>query len=45
MQWAIDGSLTFDLEVVPLSQIEHAWQRTDLRGKRLAVNPLPPVVA
>lgn len=37
--WARDGSLTFDLEPVPLSQIEAAWQRTDLLGKRLVVQP------
>lgn len=39
VQWARDGSLTFDLELVPLSQIETAWQRTDLRGRRLVVQP------
>ena len=39
VQWARDGSLTFDLETVPLSQVESAWQRTDLRGKRLVVKP------
>jgi NADPH2:quinone reductase len=39
VEWARDGSLTFDLEPVPLSQIEAAWQRTDLRGKRLVVQP------
>lgn len=39
VQWASDGTLTFDLERVPLSQIETAWQRTDLRGRRLVVLP------
>jgi len=39
VQWAADGTLTFDLERVPLSQIEAAWQRTDLRGRRLVVLP------
>jgi NADPH:quinone reductase-like Zn-dependent oxidoreductase len=39
VQWARDGTLTFDLEQVPLSQIETAWQRTDLRGRRLVVLP------
>lgn len=39
VQWARDGTLTFDLEQVPLSQIQAAWQRTDLRGKRLVVLP------
>lgn len=39
VQWARDGALTFDLEQTPLSQIETAWQRTDLRGKRLVMLP------
>jgi NADPH:quinone reductase-like Zn-dependent oxidoreductase len=39
VQWALDGTLTFDLEQVPLSQIETAWQRTDLRGRRIVVLP------
>ena len=39
VQWAQAGTLTFDLEKVPLSQIETAWQRTDLRGRRLVVVP------
>ena len=39
VRWARDGSLTFDLEPVPLSEIEAAWQRTDLRGRRLVVRP------
>lgn len=39
VRWAQDGSLTFDMERVPLSQIETAWQRTDLRGRRLVVMP------
>ncbi len=37
VQWAQNGTLTFDLERVPLSEIETAWQRTDLRGRRLVV--------
>ncbi|GAA0978751.1 zinc-binding alcohol dehydrogenase family protein [Acrocarpospora macrocephala] len=37
--WAQSGELTFDVEKVPLSEIETAWQRTDLRGKRLVVVP------
>lgn len=37
--WARDGQLTFGLERVPLSDIEAAWPRTDLRGKRLVVEP------
>ena len=44
--WAQTGELTFDLETVPLSDIEAAWQRTDLRGQRLSCSgdqrrPLP----
>jgi len=39
VQWASDGTLTFDLERAPLSQIGTAWQRTDLRGRRLVVLP------
>ncbi|GIF97055.1 hypothetical protein [Catellatospora citrea] len=35
--WAQSGELTFDVVRVPLSDIETAWQRTDLRGSRLVV--------
>ncbi|GAA3590575.1 zinc-binding alcohol dehydrogenase family protein [Nonomuraea rosea] len=35
--WARAGELTFDVEKVPLSDIEAAWQRTDLKGRRLVV--------
>ncbi|GAA2659214.1 quinone oxidoreductase family protein [Paractinoplanes durhamensis] len=37
--WTLAGELTFDLERVPLSDIESAWQRTDLHGRRLVVEP------
>lgn len=37
--WTQSGQLTFDVEKVPLTDIETAWQRTDLRGKRLVVLP------
>jgi hypothetical protein len=37
--WTQSGQLTFDLVKVPLSDIETAWQRTDLRGSRLVVTP------
>jgi NADPH:quinone reductase-like Zn-dependent oxidoreductase len=37
--WAQSGELTFDVVKVPLSDIETAWQRTDLRGSRLVVMP------
>jgi NADPH:quinone reductase-like Zn-dependent oxidoreductase len=39
LTWTRAGELTFDLEKVPLSDIETAWQRTDLRGKRLVIVP------
>jgi hypothetical protein len=39
VEWATNGRLTFGLERVPLSDIEAAWQRTDLHGKRLVVKP------
>ena len=39
LEWAAGGRLTFGVEEVPLSEIETAWQRTDLRGKRLVVKP------
>ncbi|GAB1818251.1 zinc-binding alcohol dehydrogenase family protein [Herbidospora sp. RD11066] len=37
--WTRSGELTFDVEKVPLSDIETAWQRTDLHGRRLVVTP------
>ena len=37
VEWARSGELSFDLEQVPLSDIDTAWRRTDLRGKRLVV--------
>jgi len=37
--WARSGALTFDVETVRLRDIESAWQRTDLRGRRLVVVP------
>ncbi|TQS42682.1 quinone oxidoreductase family protein [Cryptosporangium phraense] len=39
LAWTRSGELVFEREVVPLSDIESAWQRTDLRGKRLIVTP------
>jgi hypothetical protein len=35
--WAQSGELTFDVVKVPLSDIETAWQRSDLWGSRLVV--------
>jgi NADPH:quinone reductase-like Zn-dependent oxidoreductase len=37
--WAQSGKLTFDVVKVPLSDIETAWQRTNLRGSRLVIVP------
>ena len=37
--WARSGELSFGVETVPLRDIESAWQRTDLRGRRLVVLP------
>ncbi|WP_030440157.1 hypothetical protein [Actinoplanes subtropicus] len=39
VEWATSGRLTFGVERVPLSDIETAWQRTDLHGRRLVVQP------
>ena len=39
VNWTQSGELTFDVVKVPLSDIETAWQRTDLRGSRLVVLP------
>ena len=39
VSWTHSGELTFDVVKVPLSDIEIAWQRTDLRGSRLVVVP------
>ncbi len=37
--WARAGELIFSIERAPLSQIEAAWTRTDLAGKRLVILP------
>jgi hypothetical protein len=39
VRWAQDGTLTFEAEKVPLSEIEAAWQRPGARGRRLVVVP------
>ena len=39
VNWTQSGKLMFDVVKVPLSHIESAWQRTDLRGSRLVVVP------
>jgi NADPH2:quinone reductase len=39
VDWVRSGELVLDVTVMPLSQIETAWQRTDLRGSRLVIVP------
>jgi len=39
VEWAREKKLTFDIERIPLKDIESAWQRTDFRGKRLVIIP------
>jgi NADPH:quinone reductase-like Zn-dependent oxidoreductase len=37
--WLREGKLHLDIVQVPLSDIESAWQRTDLHGKRIVIVP------
>jgi NADPH2:quinone reductase len=39
IDWIRSGELTIDVTTMPLSQIEKAWARTDLRGSRLVIIP------
>jgi NADPH:quinone reductase-like Zn-dependent oxidoreductase len=39
VDWVRSGELTIDVTTMPLSQIEKAWTRTDLRGTRLVIVP------
>ena len=39
IDWVRGGQLTIDVVTMPLSQIEQAWTRTDLRGTRLVIVP------
>jgi NADPH2:quinone reductase len=39
VRWARSGELVFEVEKVALGEIENAWQRADLRGRRLVVIP------
>lgn len=39
VDWMRSGELTIDVTTMPLSQIEKAWTRTDLRGTRLVIVP------
>lgn len=38
-EWIKTNKLQMEIERVPLSEIESAWQRTDFRGKRMVVVP------
>jgi NADPH2:quinone reductase len=37
--WLKEGKLHMDVEQVPLKDVESAWQRTDLHGKRIVIVP------
>lgn len=37
--WTRSGDLTFEVVRVPLRDVADAWRRTDLRGRRLVVEP------
>jgi NADPH:quinone reductase-like Zn-dependent oxidoreductase len=37
--WIKEGKLHMDIERVPLRDVENAWQRTDLHGKRIVIVP------
>jgi NADPH:quinone reductase-like Zn-dependent oxidoreductase len=39
VQWTREGKLVAGIERAALGDIETAWQRTDLRGRRLVVTP------
>jgi NADPH2:quinone reductase len=39
VRWTRSGELTFDVETVPLRDVETAWRRTERRGRRLVVVP------
>jgi len=38
-EWIKENKLQMDIEKVPLSDIEKAWLRNDLEGKRLVIIP------
>jgi len=38
-EWIKEGKLHMDIEKVPLADIENAWKRNDLEGKRLVIIP------
>ena len=38
-EWIRAGKLQADIEQVHLKDVEHAWQRTDVKGKRIVIIP------
>jgi NADPH2:quinone reductase len=38
-EWIQAGKLRADIEAVPLKDVERAWKRTDLHGKRIVIVP------
>ncbi|HSZ34788.1 MAG TPA: hypothetical protein VK772_15835, partial [Puia sp.] len=38
-EWIKEKKLQMDIEKVPLAEIEKAWSRNDLNGKRLVIIP------
>lgn len=38
-EWLKAGKLSAEIEQVPLREVERAWQRTDIHGKRIVVVP------
>jgi NADPH2:quinone reductase len=39
LEWIKAGKIHFDIEQVPLQDIENIWKRTDFGGKRIVVIP------
>lgn len=38
-EWIKMGKLSADIEQVPLKEVERAWERTDIQGKRIVIIP------
>jgi NADPH2:quinone reductase len=39
LDWIKAGKLQAEVEAVPLKDVERAWNRTDLHGKRIVLVP------
>ena len=39
IELAVQGKVKVDTEVVPLRDVEQAWERSDLHGKRIVLVP------